>query len=74
MGNRISKWWSNTKRSCRNVTCLDPCFSCFQRSSKLKRNDRRSLTLETVSMPYIDETADKITPILYILPNIFKTL
>lgn len=56
MGNRISKWWDGVSRSCKNVTCFDDCncFKCFGKSKQKTPNERRSLTLETVSMPYID--------------------
>lgn len=56
MGNKCSKWCNNTRRSCKNVTCFDncSCLRCFKRSPK-KLDGIRSLTLETVSMPYIDE-------------------
>lgn len=57
MGNRISKWWIESIRNCKNVTCFDDCqcFSCFRKNTKNKLNEGRSFTLETVSMPYIDE-------------------
>lgn len=60
MGNQISKWWDDCARTCKNVTCFDDCqcFRCFQRKSKNKANERRSFTLETVSMPYIDEVGE----------------
>lgn len=54
MGNQISKRWEDVSRSCKNVTCFDNCncFKCFKK--RKNKNERRSLKLEIVSMPYID--------------------
>ena len=58
MGNKISKTCGDTYRSCRNVTCLDDCkcLRCFKRKSGGPFVPSSQATLETISMPYIDET------------------
>ena len=59
MGNKFSKTCGDTFRSCKNVTCFDncECLKCFKKKPKANGafGSRSFTTLNTISMPYIDE-------------------
>lgn len=61
MGNKISKSWSESLRSCKNVTCFDGCCSCcVDTPPSVYGKPRNATTLDTISMPYIDEVGKNI--------------
>lgn len=51
MGNKISKSWSDSFRSCKNVTCFDncKCLRCWR-----QKQQNVATTLEITNLPYID--------------------
>jgi hypothetical protein len=61
MGNKISKSFSESLRSCKNVTCFDGCCSCcIDTPPSVYGKPRNATTLDTISMPYIDEVGKNI--------------